>query len=332
MPDNTTRTEGVFGFQRHAFGAGSIEYGLRFDRQRIGGIPERLRREGAQPVARRRARSRRSSRAGRTATRSERHPSATELYADGPHVATQQFEVGDPDLDTERGITRTRPALRRRQPGRRGTRIRIPLPRLHRPVGDRRRGGRVAGLPVSAADSLFKRLEAELANTPPAPAFTLELTGEYLRGRLKRRQPPAHAAARLGARLRFDEAAWSASLALNHHFEQDQVAALELPTDAYTMLDADLVFRPDRFGESVVLFLRGRNLLDEDARLHTSPLKNQLPCLAARSRGRARGVRAMNARTSWAATSPPRVPARRTSARRPEAGSVSHRGGRRMPA
>ncbi len=58
VPDNTTRTEGVFGFQRHAFGAGSIEYGLRFDRQRIGGIPEgRLRRECAQPVARRRTRS-----------------------------------------------------------------------------------------------------------------------------------------------------------------------------------------------------------------------------------------------------------------------------------
>ena len=26
-----------------------------------------------------------------------------------------------------------------------------------------------------------------------------------------------------------------------------------------------------------VLFLRGRNLLDEDARLHTSPLKDRLP-------------------------------------------------------
>jgi outer membrane receptor protein involved in Fe transport len=37
--------------------------------------------------------------------RSERHPSATELYADGPHAATRQFEVGDPDLRTERGVT-----------------------------------------------------------------------------------------------------------------------------------------------------------------------------------------------------------------------------------
>ncbi len=127
-------------------------------------------------------------------------------------------------------------------------------------------------------DSRFEGLEAELEIPLPAPAFTLELTGEYLRGRLEGdgdlpRMPPLG----LGARLRFDEGAWSASLALNHHFEQDQVAALELPTDAYTMLDADLVFRPDRFGESVVLFLRGRNLLDEDARLHTSPLKDQLP-------------------------------------------------------
>jgi iron complex outermembrane receptor protein len=64
---------------------------------------------------------------------------------------------------------------------------------------------------------------------------------------------------------------------VSHHFEQDRVAELELPTDAYTLLDADLVFRPGWVGDGVLLFLRGRNLLDEDARLHTSPLKDQLP-------------------------------------------------------
>jgi iron complex outermembrane receptor protein len=81
----------------------------------------------------------------------------------------------------------------------------------------------------------------------------------------------------LGARLQYDEGPWSAGLAFSRHFQQDRVAEGELETDAYTMLDADLVFRPDWLANGVVLFLRGRNLLDEDARLHTSPLKDQLP-------------------------------------------------------
>ena len=34
--------------------------------------------------------------------RSERAPSAEELFANGPHAGTQSFEVGDPDLDTEK--------------------------------------------------------------------------------------------------------------------------------------------------------------------------------------------------------------------------------------
>ena len=33
--------------------------------------------------------------------RSQRHASSTELYADGPHLATEQYEIGDPDLDLE---------------------------------------------------------------------------------------------------------------------------------------------------------------------------------------------------------------------------------------
>jgi iron complex outermembrane receptor protein len=38
-------------------------------------------------------------------TRAERHPAATELYADGPHLAVARFEVGDPNLDPETALT-----------------------------------------------------------------------------------------------------------------------------------------------------------------------------------------------------------------------------------
>lgn len=40
-------------------------------------------------------------RAGVNLTRAERAPSAEELFSNGPHIATQAFEIGDPTLSTE---------------------------------------------------------------------------------------------------------------------------------------------------------------------------------------------------------------------------------------
>ena len=38
-------------------------------------------------------------------TSTQRHPTATELYADGPHIAAQRFEIGDATLKRERATT-----------------------------------------------------------------------------------------------------------------------------------------------------------------------------------------------------------------------------------
>jgi iron complex outermembrane recepter protein len=287
VPSTTTRTEGLFGFQRVAFDGGSLEYGLRLDRQRISGASPDYDENainaslgGLRPI------SDALSLVGQLSW-SERHPSATELYADGPHVATQQFEIGDPELDTERGITAelglrfVAPAL--------GGELRVFASRYHDFIFLAPTGLEEDELPVFQylqRDSRFEGVEAEL-DIPLGDdgAFTLALTGEYLRGRLDDggdlpRMPPLG----LGAKLDYDVGKWAATLSVSHHFMQDEIAAQELPTDAYTMLDADVLYRPDWIGAGMVLFLRGSNLLDEDARMHTSPLKDQLP-LPGRSLG-----------------------------------------------
>ncbi len=280
IPSTTTRTVGLFGFQRHRFDAASLEYGFRLDQQRITGAPAGAYDDNAinlsvgsvWPVAEN------LSLVGQL-TYSDRHPSATELYADGPHVATQQFEVGDPDLDTERGVT-AEAGLRLEGTGFTGE-LRVFASRYHDFIYLAPTGAEEDELPVFAyrqRDSRFEGVEAEFEIPFGDSPVTLALTGEYLRGRLEGgddlpRMPPLG----LGARLGYDDGRWAASLTVTHHFEQDEVAAFELPTDAYTLLDADLVFRPDWLGDGVTLFLRGRNLADEDARLHTSPLKDQLP-------------------------------------------------------
>jgi iron complex outermembrane receptor protein len=280
IPSTKTRTAGLFGFQRHRFAAGSLEYGLRIDQQRITGAPAadyqgnaiNLSVGGVWPVGDG------LSLVGQL-SRSERQPSATELYADGPHAATRQFEIGNPDLDKERGIT-AEAGLRFVGDGISGE-VRAFASRYHDFIYLAATGAEEDELPVFVyrqQGSRFEGLEAEVEIPVGDTPVTLALTGEYLRGRLEGgedlpRMPPYG----LGARLGYDDGRWAASLAVSHHFEQDQVAQFELPTDAYTLLDADLVFRPDWLGDGVALFLRGRNLLDEDARLHTSPLKDQLP-------------------------------------------------------
>ena len=68
----------------------------------------------------------------------------------------------------------------------------------------------------------------------------------------------------------------AASVEVTWAAEQDEVTANELPTDSYTLVDAQLVFTPVPV-DGLRVIVQGRNLTDEDARLHTSFLKDQVP-------------------------------------------------------
>ena len=63
--------------------------------------------------------------------------------------------------------------------------------------------------------------------------------------------------------------------------EQDETAAFERPTDGYALFNADLVVTPFE-ARDVKLILGVRNITDEEARIHSSFLKEQVP-LAGRS-------------------------------------------------
>ena len=82
---------------------------------------------------------------------------------------------------------------------------------------------------------------------------------------------------RIGGSLIYAAQQWDARLDLFRTQAQDRVAPNELPTSGYTMLDASLTWRltRDRFG--LMAFVKGTNLLDEDARNHVSYLVNIAP-------------------------------------------------------
>ena len=67
----------------------------------------------------------------------------------------------------------------------------------------------------------------------------------------------------------------NASLDATFAADQDDVAENELATDGYTLLNLSLSYT---FADpNVYVFIRGSNLLDEEIRQHTSPLKDIVP-------------------------------------------------------
>ncbi|MEY3976674.1 MAG: hypothetical protein RLZZ33_1729, partial [Pseudomonadota bacterium] len=82
---------------------------------------------------------------------------------------------------------------------------------------------------------------------------------------------------RVGAELNWSRGPWRVGLESLWHDAQTRLADNELPTDGYNLLAADLAYRHRTGAATMLWFLRGQNLLDEDARRHASPLKDVAP-------------------------------------------------------
>ncbi|MEO0975276.1 MAG: TonB-dependent receptor, partial [Pseudomonadota bacterium] len=89
---------------------------------------------------------------------------------------------------------------------------------------------------------------------------------------------PRISPARLGGRLEYRSDWIIAGADLVQVFDQDDVAEFESQTDGYTMFNLDLAVTVARSSQvPVELFLRGTNLLDEEARRHVSFVKDLAP-------------------------------------------------------
>ncbi|NKI34315.1 TonB-dependent receptor [Wenzhouxiangella sp. XN79A] len=215
--------------------------------------------------------------------RSERAPTQEELFANGPHIATQNFEVGDPSLGKETSNN-----------------IDIGIHKYAGPFHFRAdvfyndiedfvyladTGDIEDGLPVqiwSQADAEFWGLEAEASVKLPETSFgDFELRGfgdtvdadiDVGNGNVPRLSPT-----RLGAGLDWHRGGWRGNVEFVRVFEVDDVAEFESETDGYNMLTANLAYRWTIGMSEFELFLKGANLLDEEQRVHTSFLKDVAP-------------------------------------------------------
>ena len=218
-----------------------------------------------------------------TLSRSERIPTANELYANGPHAATRAFEVGDVDLGKEVALG-VDLSLRRHEGRVSGTLTGF-FNRFDDYVFERFTGEEEDGLPViqfTQRDAEFWGAEAQALvdlYRSEASHLVLELRGDLVRAELREtgeplpRIPPL----RLGAGLDYHRGPWRLFGEARWSDEQDRLAENETPTDSHTLVNAAASYR-FLLGDTVLdVFLRGRNLTDEEARLHTSFLKDQVP-------------------------------------------------------
>ena len=215
----------------------------------------------------------------------ERLPVAEELYANGPHVATQSIEIGDPDIGVE--MSRHLDIGLRSSAGETSWNLTAFVTSFADFIylGNTGEFDDHDELPIfhfAQQDAEFSGLEAELFT----PIFVrgesevdLRVFADYVNGKLSNgeylpRMPPM----RYGSRIQYHDERLLVGLEVTLYDDQDKIAAIETPTAGYTMINADFnwtVTTPGR--ASFEIFVIGRNLADEDVRKHTSFVKDTVP-------------------------------------------------------
>jgi iron complex outermembrane receptor protein len=220
---------------------------------------------------------------GLSVARSVKLPNAEELFAHGPHIATNAFEIGDPNFDEEKSLGAD--LSFRKVHGGLTFQISAFASRFDDFIFDEFTGEEEDGLQVIRfvqRDAEFVGGEAHvdigLVHTEPHH-LELELFGDYVRAELRDtgdplpRIPPL----RYGTGLVYQGPSFSGRVEVRHVDEQDRVSEFEEPTESYTMLNASLGYRFFLGGVINDVLLRGTNLTDEEARNHVSFLKGLAP-------------------------------------------------------
>ena len=216
---------------------------------------------------------------GLSLSRAQRLPSAEELYAFGPHAASRTIEQGNPELEEE---TSHNVELTLRKFAGATT---FTLSAFHNQVDDFIYAADL-GLDTESdfrvveyrqADALLTGVEGEVRHQF-TDSFAASLFGDSVRGRLKDGGDlPRIPADRLGVRL---EQRFTSSLDGQLEFYrvqgQDELADFETETAGYNMLGAGLSYHGSLSQTDYQLYLKADNLLDAEARQHTSLIKDEV--------------------------------------------------------
>lgn len=306
LPPSRTRSLGLFFFEERRFGALLVEAGARWERQTLDAhdaASSRYRDDAVSASIGSVWTSSPQTRWSLQLTRTQRHPTATELYADGAHLALQRYELGNADLGVETARTVDLAWRHNDADDRWQSKISLFVSDYRdyifaAPLGldddhaehahehDHDHGEALREVEYRATDARFHGLEAEWSIRELAKVaqggLGLRLFGDLVRARdADGHALPQIPPLRIGGELNWSRGPWRVGLESLWHDAQTRLADNELRTDGYNVLAADIAYRHTyRHGAgaaTMLWFLRGQNLLDEDARRHASPLKDVAP-------------------------------------------------------
>jgi len=285
VPTNTTDTVAVFALQELDFDPFEIEIGGRYehtnvDAQKSIGVTRDF--DSLSGAAGLSYGLLDELRAGFNVSRAERAPSAQALFADGPHVATQQYEIGDSELDTEGswGVE----GYVRGEIGR--AKMSVSIYRnwfdgfiFLSETGEEEDGMEVFQFLQQDADQWG--VEGEV--TVPlyeGDDFTVltDLRGDYVRATLADGSPvPRIPPLSLLGALEGQFGHFDARAEVQWFDKQDRVSEHESPTDGFTFVNLSLAWHPVEGDDNVTFIAQVDNLFDAEGRRASSFTKEFVP-------------------------------------------------------
>jgi iron complex outermembrane receptor protein len=308
VPPSKLEAVGVFLFEKADFGAWHVDAGLRYEHQNadadsIGAATEHdlLSVSGGASWE-----YLEGYQVGLSVTRAQRGPSLEELFSQGAHLATNTFEIGDASLEEETSLNfdlhwhKTTGALT--------LQANVFYNRIDDFIFLEETDLNGDGFP----DHVEEDFDGDPASILPADeteapllvnhvqrdaefwgfelegvyrlidddrgAVDLRLWTDYVRGELDGGDDlPRITPMRFGGSLDWSRGPWYAGIDVMRVADQDDTARLETETDGYTMLGIHAGYTVEGGPATWTVFAHGANLLDEEARRHTSFLKDVAP-------------------------------------------------------
>ncbi|WP_162096002.1 TonB-dependent receptor [Pseudomonas chlororaphis] len=221
----------------------------------------------------------------------ERAPTFYELYANGAHVATGTYEVGDANLSKEKAVSSDL-ALRFDNGTHKGS-VGVFYSHFSNYIGLLGSGRTLndegeedaSGMPeytYSGVRARFAGIEAQdhwKLGESAYGKFALELSGDYTRAKnLDNGEAlPRIAPLRLNSGLLWELDRWQARIDVEHAASQRRVPDNESGTDGYTTLGASAGYHFDIGSSQWLAFVKGENLTNQTVRYASSILRDIAP-------------------------------------------------------
>jgi iron complex outermembrane receptor protein len=214
----------------------------------------------------------------------ERVPTYAELFANGRHVATGQFEVGNTALSKEKSNgadtqLRWHSGLSSASIGGFYNRFPSYIALIKTGAIDAGTNLPVAAFRATRAELYGFEMEEKTRVYETKGSLDLSLRSDYVRAKNLDTGDslPRIAPMRFGAGLDYRLDKLGARLDVTHSMRQNQVAANELPTDGYTLTNAMVDYHFKTQAINWETYLKGNNLFNQEARMHTSTIKEIAP-------------------------------------------------------